>query len=61
METPMMDGNKKKIKVAIPLNNPLIPIGELTTLEEPVVTVKKSKIPAELADKNNDSNKKIAM
>jgi hypothetical protein len=56
-----MDGNKKKIKVVKPLNKPLTPIGEFTILDEPVVTVRKSKIPAELADKNNDNNKKIAM
>lgn len=61
METPIMEGNKKNIKVATPLNNPLMPIGELTTFEEPVVTVKKSKMPAELAEKNNDNTKNMAM
>tara|TARA_R110002050_G_scaffold42086_5_gene101669 strand:+ start:2234 stop:2404 length:171 start_codon:yes stop_codon:yes gene_type:complete len=56
-----MDGNKKKINVVKPLNNPVTPIGELTILEEPVETVRKSKIPAELADKNNDNTKNSAM
>ena len=55
-----MDGNRKNIKVVKPLNNPITPIGEFTIFEEPVVTVKKSKIPAELAAKNKDNAKKIA-
>ena len=56
-----MDGNKKKINVVNPLNKPTTPIGEFTTLEEPVETVRKSKIPAALADRNNDNKKNIAM
>ena len=57
----MIDGNKKKINTASPLNNPLIPIGELTIFEEPVVVVRKSKTPAVLAAKNIDMKKKIAI
>ena len=56
-----MDGNKKKINVVNPLNNPVTPIGEFTIFEDPVETVIKSKIPAELADKNDDNTKNIAM
>jgi len=56
-----MEGNKKNIKVVKPLNNPITPIGEFTIFEEPVVTVRKSKMPAELADKNKDSIKNIDM
>ena len=56
-----MDGNKKKIKVVKPLNKPITPIGEFTILEEPVVTVIKSKIPAALADINNDNIKNMAV
>ena len=52
METPIIDGNKKKIKTARPLNNPITPNGELTINEEPVVTIKESKIPAEPAERN---------
>ncbi len=55
-----MDGNRKNIKVVKPLNNPITPIGELTIFEEPVVTVRKSKIPADADAKNKDSAKKIA-
>jgi hypothetical protein len=43
-----------------PLNKPVTPNGEFTILEEPVVTVKKSKIPADEADKNNANKKNIA-
>jgi len=50
-----MDGNKKNINVVNPLNKPVTPIGEFTIFEEPVVTVRKSKIPAEAADKNKAS------
>lgn len=56
----MIDGNKKKIKMVNPLNKPVTPKGELTILEEPVVTVRKSKIPADEADKNNANKKNIA-
>ena len=41
------------------LNNPEIPIGEFTILEEPVVAVTESKKPADAADKKNASTKKI--
>jgi len=61
MVTPMIEGNKKKIKVVNPLNKPTTPMGELTILEEPVETVKKSKIPAELAERNKDKTKKMLM
>ena len=43
-----------------PLNKPVTPKGEFTILEEPVVTVRKSKIPADDADKNSANKKKIA-
>lgn len=56
----MIDGNKKKIKMVNPLNKPVTPNGEFTTLEEPVVIVRKSKIPADDADKNSANKKKIA-
>ena len=56
----MIDGNKKKIKMVNPLNKPVTPNGEFTIREEPVVTVKKSKIPADEADKNNANKKNIA-
>jgi len=56
-----MEGNKKKIKVVKPLNSPTTPIGEFTIFEDPVDTVRKSKIPAELAERNNDNNKNMAI
>lgn len=56
----MIEGNKKKINVVKPLNKPLTPIGELTILEEPVVTVIKSQIPAEDAEKKKAKKIKIA-
>ena len=56
----MIEGNKKKIKIVKPLNNPATPIGELTIKAEPVVTVKESKIPAEPAERNSAIIKKIA-
>ena len=59
IETPIIDGNKKKIKTVRPFNKLLTPIGEFTILEEPVVAVIESKKPAEAADKKNDSKKKM--
>jgi hypothetical protein len=56
----MIEGNKKKINVVKPLNKPLTPIGEFTILEEPVVTVIKSQIPAEVAEKKKAKKIKIA-
>jgi len=53
-----MEGKRKKINMVNPFNKPLIPIGELTILAEPVLTVKKSKTPAALAAKNKANNKK---
>ena len=47
------------MKVVNPLNNPKTPLGEFTIFDDPVVTVKLSKIPAELADIKIDSKKKI--
>jgi len=41
-----MEGNKNNIKIVIPLNIPLIPMGEFTILAELVVAVMESKIPA---------------
>lgn len=55
----MIEGNRKKIRVAIALNNPAIPEGEFTMDAEPVVTVIESKIPAELAAKNKEMIKNI--
>ena len=55
-----MEGNKKKIKTVNPLNRPLTLIGELTILEEPVVPVMPSQIPAVVADIKNANTKKIA-
>jgi hypothetical protein len=60
METPTIDGNKKKMSMAKALNSPFMAIGELTIFEEPVVTVILSKIPAEDADKNTANTKKMA-
>ena len=59
IETPMIDGNKKKIKTVRPFNKLFTPIGEFTILEEPVVAVTESKRPAEAADKKNDNKKKM--
>ena len=56
----MIEGNKKKIKTDKPLNNPVTPKGEFTINDEPVVTVKESKIPAEPAERNKAIIKKIA-
>tara|TARA_R110002049_G_scaffold304526_2_gene499857 strand:- start:107 stop:283 length:177 start_codon:yes stop_codon:yes gene_type:complete len=55
-----MDGNKKKIKTDMVLKRAVTPDGELTTLEDPVVTVTLSKIPAELAAISKAIIKKIA-
>jgi len=60
MERPMIEGNKKKIKVVNSLNNPITPIGEFTTFDDPTETDKKSNIPAEIAAINKAKNKKIA-
>jgi hypothetical protein len=59
MEAPIMDGNKKKIKMVMPFINPFIAIGELIILEEPVVVVKESKKPAALAEIKIASAKKM--
>ena len=59
METPTIEGNKKKIKIVNALNKPETPIGEFTILEEPVVAVTESKKPAEAADKKKANIKKI--
>jgi hypothetical protein len=56
----MIEGNKKKINVVKPLNKPLMPIGEFTILEDPVVTVIKSQTPAEVAEKKKAKKIKIA-
>jgi hypothetical protein len=56
----MMDGNKKKRRIDMALNKSLIAIGAFTILEDPVVTVKLSKIPAVLDDKKMATKKKIA-
>ena len=44
-----------------PLNNPVTPLGEFTILEDPVVAVMLSNIPAVVAEKNNAKTKKIAI
>ena len=59
MDTPIMDGNKKNIKIDKPFNKPVTPIGEFTILEEPVVPVIPSQIPAVVADKSREIRKKI--
>ena len=59
MATPMIEGNRKKIKIVRPFNKLFTPIGEFTILEEPVVAVTESKRPAEAADKKNDNKKKM--
>ncbi len=59
METPIMDGNKKKINMVRPFSKLFTPIGEFTILEEPVVAVIESKKPAAAADKKNDNKKKM--
>lgn len=59
IDTPIIDGNKKKIKTVSPFNKLLTPMGEFTILEEPVVAVMESKKPAEAADKKNDNKKKM--
>jgi len=59
METPIMEGNKKKIKTVNPLSKPFTPEGEFTILEEPIVAVTESKKPAVAADKKNDKPKKM--
>jgi len=59
METPTIDGNKKKIKIVNALNKPKIPMGEFTILDEPVVAVIESKKPAVAAERNIDNKKNI--
>jgi hypothetical protein len=61
IDAPIMEGNKKKIKIVSPLNTLLTPIGEFTILEEPVVAVTLSKMPAVAAANASDNIKKIAM
>jgi hypothetical protein len=56
----MIDGNKKKIKIDMVLKRAVMPDGELTMLEDPVVTVTLSKIPAELAEISKAMIKKMA-
>lgn len=56
-----MDGNRKKIKIDNPLYKLLIPYGEFTIREDPVVAVILSKIPAFAAEITKASAKKIAM
>ena len=61
METPIIEGNKKKIKTDMALNKPLTELGELTIDDDPVVTVTLSKMPAALAEKSMAIIKKIAV
>jgi hypothetical protein len=56
----MIDGKRKNINVVNPLNKPFTPIGEFTIFDEPVVTVKESKIPADAAEKKKAKKIKIA-
>jgi hypothetical protein len=58
-DAPIIDGNRKKIKIVNPLKRFETPIGEFTIWEEPVVAVIKSNIPAVAADINSDNRKKI--
>jgi hypothetical protein len=54
-----MDGNKKNTKTVNSLNKSFMPIGEFTILEEPVVPVIPSQIPAVVAATKKDINKNI--
>lgn len=58
-ETPIIDGNRKNIKMDRPLNRLLTPIGEFMTNAEPVVAVTESNIPAEAEEINTDNRAKI--
>lgn len=58
--TPIIEGNKKKINTVRPLNSPVIPIGEFTILDDPVVAVIESNNPAEIAAINSEINAKMA-
>jgi len=60
MEAPIIEGNKKKIKVVSPFNRPLIPIGELTINEDPVLTVNESNNPADAPARKMEKRKNIA-
>jgi len=55
-----MEGNKNSINTVIPLNIPLIPKGEFTMFEDPVVAVMESKIPALTAAINPEIRIKMA-
>jgi len=59
METPIIEGNRKNIKIVNTFNNPYTPIGEFTILDEPVVAVIESNKPAVAADKKKDKDKKM--
>ena len=59
MEAPIIEGNRKKIKVVNPLNKLLIPLGELTILDEPVLTVNESNKPAVPPEINKAKSAKI--
>lgn len=59
IETPIIEGNKKNIKIDKALKSALIAIGEFTILDEPVVVDNESKRPALSADKKKASNAKI--
>ncbi|EPR71907.1 hypothetical protein ADIWIN_3105 [Winogradskyella psychrotolerans RS-3] len=61
IEAPIMEGNRKKIKIVTPLNKLFIPIGEFTIRAELVVAVILSNIPAVVAAIKTDNIKKIAM
>jgi len=56
----MIEGNKKSMNKVIPLNIPLIAKGEFIILEDPVVAVMESKIPALTAAINPEIKIKTA-
>tara|TARA_R110002111_G_scaffold86995_8_gene136301 strand:- start:3466 stop:3651 length:186 start_codon:yes stop_codon:yes gene_type:complete len=61
MEAPIIDGNRKKINMANPLNKLFTPIGEFTIRAELVVAVILSNIPAVVAAISSANIKKIAI
>jgi hypothetical protein len=56
IDTPIIEGKRKKIKIVKAFNKPETPIGEFTILEEPVVAVTESKKPADAADRKKANN-----
>ena len=59
METPIIDGYKKIIKLVKPANNPPRAYGEFTILDEPTVDVNESNKPASAPETSIAIQKKI--